>query len=209
MDAFACIVTFISSLFLGMEYGILVGVGISIGSLLLKSLKPELTPEVAEDNLTGIKYLYITPSNSGVNFPSVDHISSTIQKLSLKHKKCRVIVLDFQQWTSYDYTTANTLLSLVKGLKKNGKIFIFTHCNEEWVTVLKLAGLAHPPALTGGKEELSEYLKKNIQPVIALDLEGFKGGHRSNPSLNEGEGSSEASEEGSIATTTNSAKELV
>lgn len=201
-----------------MEYGILIGVGISVGALLLKTLKPELQPEIREDEQTGIRYLYVTPSNSGVNFPSVDHISSTIQKLSLKHKKCRVIVLDFCQWTTYDYTAANTLLSLVKGMKKNGKIFVFTHCNAEWVSVLKLAGMSLPPAVSGGQAELSEYLKKNIQPVIALDLGldsvkcvskcnvpegGDRELYRSNPSLSEGES------EGSVVTTTNSSKGLV
>jgi len=141
-----------------------------VGSLLVKALKPELHPEVKEDGATGIKYLLITPSSTGVNFPSVDHISSTVQKLSLKHKTCRVIILDFSHWTTYDYTAANTLLSLVKGLKKNGKIFIFTNCSDDWVSVLKMAGLSHPPTVSGGESELSEYLRKNIQPVIALDL---------------------------------------
>lgn len=214
MDAVACLITFISSLFLGMEYGILIGVGISIGSLLLKTLKPELIPEIRQDSSTGIQYLHIKPTSSGVNFPSADHISSTIQKLSLKHKFCRVIVLNFSQWTAYDYTAANTLLSLVKGLKKNGKIFIFTDCSAEWISVLKLAGLSHPPVVAGGEVELSSYLKNSIQPVIALDLglpgesSGKNGDlrHRPNPCPSEGGSSSENSSE---MTTANSKQGLV
>jgi len=231
IDAASCIITFISSLFLGMEYGILIGVGISIGSLLMKTLAPPLIPDIIEDPVTGIRCLYITPVHSGVNFPSVDHISSTVQKLSLKHRSCRVIVLDFSQWKTYDYTAATTLLSLVKGLKKNGKVFIFTHCSDEWNNALKIAGLAHPPTIQGGRESLSDYLKKNIQPVIALelgldnlkaDVNGGANGvhvghitlypdrdlHRSNPSLEEGESSASETSEVTV-TTTNSAKGLV
>jgi len=109
---------------------------------------------------------------------------------------------------------------LVKGMKKNGKIFVFTDCSQEWVGVLGLAGLSHPPTVPSA--ELSEYLRRQIQPVIALDLglDSVKcvengggvrfvaGGdlvHRSNPSLSD----SSSSENGSEATTTNSAKGLV
>ena len=90
-------------------------------------MKPEIVPELKTGEESGVKYL-IKPE-SGMNFPSVDHISSTIQKLSLKHKSTRVIVLNFSNWSAYDYTAANTLLSLLKGMKKNGKILIFADCD--------------------------------------------------------------------------------
>ncbi|OXA64562.1 Sodium-independent sulfate anion transporter [Folsomia candida] len=170
MDAIACLITFACSLFLGMEYGIVIGVCISVGGILLKSLKPELTPEIRTDSRTGINYLVITPSKSGIHFPSIDHVSSTIQKLCLKHKSCRVIVLNFCHWSSYDYSGASTFVSLVKGMKKNGRMLLFMNCSPEWVKVLGLAGLQNVPAISGDKEEadLSAHLSR-------LDKEELQG----------------------------------
>ncbi|ODM99088.1 Sodium-independent sulfate anion transporter [Orchesella cincta] len=42
IDCIACLITFLASMLLGMEYGILIGVVVSVGALLLKSLRPEV-----------------------------------------------------------------------------------------------------------------------------------------------------------------------
>jgi sodium-independent sulfate anion transporter 11 len=81
MDLLACLITCLASILLGMEYGILVGVGISLFALLLESLKPDLQEEMRTDP-SGINYIYMQPE-SGIKFPSVDHIRSRVTKLGL------------------------------------------------------------------------------------------------------------------------------
>lgn len=81
MDFLSCLATFVASLLLGMEYGIMLGVALSLGVLLLKSLKPGLDPELRHDPVSDIHFLYAKPDRSGLNFPSVDYIRSSVAKL--------------------------------------------------------------------------------------------------------------------------------
>lgn len=79
-DLFSFLVTFISSVLFGMEYGIMIGVGVSLAILLLKSLKPGLNSELRIDPGTGISFIYAKP-DYGLHFPSVDYIRTSLAKL--------------------------------------------------------------------------------------------------------------------------------
>lgn len=153
--------TFIAAMGLGMEYGILVGVGVSVGALLLKSLRPHLDLDMTYDPVTNIDYITITPEN-GLNFPSVDHITTTVQKLTLKQKECRLIIIDFTKWLVLDYTGANTFVLLSKGLKKNNKTLAFMNCNDAWINSFKIAGMSDPPLITG-EDNISKFIQDKIK----------------------------------------------
>lgn len=161
MDALACLVTFIASVCLGMEYGIMVGVGVSIGALLLRSLRPELRSSLKTEPVTGQAYILMQPSH-GLNFPSVDHITTSILKQTLKHKEIQLVLLDFSKWANCDYTAASTLVSVHKGMKKNGKTLAFLNCSEVWMEVLKIAGLGNPPIVRNEDHDLARYIKETF-----------------------------------------------
>ncbi|CAL8112209.1 unnamed protein product [Orchesella dallaii] len=160
IDCIACIITFIASMFLGMEYGILIGVVVSVGALLLKSLRPALKTELKVERSTGVDYILVTPE-AGLYFPSVDHIITQVQKLTLKNKECSVVLLDFSQWTACDYTAATTLVSLNKGLKKNEKILGFLNCSPVWVHNFKVAGLKEPPLVH--QASISTFIREKMK----------------------------------------------
>lgn len=143
-----------------MEYGILVGVGITVGVLLLKSLRPQLKLLLKYDSKTSTEYVLMTPEN-GLNFPSVDHITTTIQKLTLKCKECCFIIIDFTKWTEMDYTGANTFALISKGLKRNGKTLAFMNCGETWINAFKIAGMSDPPLICG-KHNISLFIQDNM-----------------------------------------------
>lgn len=160
-DAVTCVITFLASIFLGMDYGIAVGVAISLAFLFYKSLKPKIHSEVIEEPSSNLKYILIRPESGSkvLNFPSVDHVSNTVQKLSLKMKTCPLpIVLDMEKWKGCDYSAVVTMTSLVKGMRKSGKQIVFIECSEKWEGALKSAGLKDPP-LTD-ESGLADHLKK-------------------------------------------------
>ncbi len=137
---------------LGMEYGILVGVAVSLGSLLLRSLRPKLISQIKSDALSKMDYILVQPNSHGLYFPSVDHITNSIQKLTLKHKEIQLIILDFSKWSCCDFTSASTLVSVYKGMEKNGKDLVFLNCSEFWINSFKIAGLENPPLIVDETE---------------------------------------------------------
>lgn len=158
---------------IGMEYGILVGVGISIGALLLKSLRPTLSREVKCDPTTNIDYILVTPEN-GLNFPSVDHITTSIQKLTVKHKECSLIILDFSKWTVLDYTGANTFNLLSKGMKKNEKTLAFLKCSQNWIDAFKIGGMSDPP-LIRDEDHISQFIQERMKKIAMSKNYGTNG----------------------------------
>lgn len=146
VDFLACIITFIASMAFGMEYGIIIGVGVSIGALLLRSLRPKLISQLKSDPLTKVEYILVSPSN-GLYFPSVDHITNSIQKLTVKHKDIELIVINFSKWSACDFTGASTLVSVYKGMKKNGKSLVFLNCSKFWINAFNTVGLENPPVI--------------------------------------------------------------
>jgi sodium-independent sulfate anion transporter 11 len=150
MEAIACLVTFVASLLLGMEYGILIGVGLSVGGLLMKTLEPEVTVEVRETSTYSMPYVLIRPqaNPSGLAFPSVDYVAKRVQKAAL-NEGVGVVVLDVGAWQGGgDYTAALTLLSLEKGLRKGGKALVLLDASEVWMSALKHAGGGWLPPAT-------------------------------------------------------------
>jgi hypothetical protein len=160
MDLIACLVTFFCSILIGMEFGILIGVGLSIFVLLLKSLKPPLNPELLTDPIAGFQYLYTKPT-AGLAFPSVDHVRTSVMKLTRKHPDIYIIVVSFEKWTTYDYTVVTALASLVKTLQKDNRSLIFVDCEEMWIDALKLGGLSDVPCIPS-MHDLPNYLNKSV-----------------------------------------------
>jgi len=193
MDAIACIVTFISSLLLGMEFGIIIGVAISLASLLYSSLRPKidfslLTTRSSEPGVDdNFPYLLITPARSSpaMTFPCVDHISSSIQKLAVKHSKksVKVLVLDCSSWQSLDYTAATSLVSVIKGLRKNGQTLLLLNMNQSCVDVLVFAGLCSDSSLVHGNSNMEGKVIRicsEESSVLKEVLQGNKQGGSSN-----------------------------
>lgn len=139
----------------------MVGVGVSIGALLLRSLRPELSSCLKTEPVTQQDYILMQPSH-GLNFPSVDHITTSILKQTLKHKEIQLVLLDFSKWANCDYTAASTLVSVNKGMKKNGKTLAFLNCNDVWIEVLKIAGLGSPPLVRNEDQDLTRYIKETF-----------------------------------------------
>jgi len=159
MDFAACLLTFFCSILIGMEFGILIGVALSLLVLLMKSLKPEFCTEFRTDSTTGIEYLYAKPA-AGLSFPSVDHIRTSVMKLTQKYPDICVIVVSMEKWTTYDFSVVTALASLVKTLRKGNRSLIFVDSNDMWIEALELGGLTDAPCIPS-LQDLPYYMKKS------------------------------------------------
>ncbi|CAG7721893.1 unnamed protein product, partial [Allacma fusca] len=62
-----------------------------------------------------------------------------------------------ERWTSWDYTAINSLVALVRGMKKIDISLIFYNCSHQWTKAFEAAGLKNPPCCEDSGQ-LSEFL---------------------------------------------------
>ncbi|CAG7723908.1 unnamed protein product [Allacma fusca] len=159
LDLLCCVVTFLASSLLGMEYGIIIGVGMSVLIILLKSLRPAIKTEYRQDNGSNLNYLFMR-MDQGLSFPSVDYIQEQVIKKSRQDFpdfQFSVLVLESSMWTKWDYTTINAVVSLVDSVTNSDKILIFYRLPEEWIQLLSTYGLENP-IVCRNMEELTSVL---------------------------------------------------
>lgn len=71
--------TFFACIFLGVEFGILIGIAVDIFIVLCFTARPDITIEKS-CVLAGFEYMLITPKG-GLLFPAVDHIRTEVSKI--------------------------------------------------------------------------------------------------------------------------------
>ncbi|RUS89204.1 hypothetical protein EGW08_003014 [Elysia chlorotica] len=106
LDLIPLFVTFIGSLTIGIEYGILIGIGVS----LLMLLYPIARPKVKYTATSGA--LIVTPAQ-GVNFPAAEHIEVKAMEKAKVGGKMRHIILNMEHLSDLDYTAIQSIKSLM------------------------------------------------------------------------------------------------
>ncbi|GFR74065.1 sodium-independent sulfate anion transporter [Elysia marginata] len=117
LDLIPLFVTFIGSLTIGIEYGILIGIGVS----LLMLLYPIARPKVKYTNVSGA--LVVTPAQ-GVNFPAAEHIELKAMEKAKAGGKMRHIILNMEHLSDLDYTAIQSIKSLLADCEIAGMRFI-------------------------------------------------------------------------------------
>ncbi|XP_076229622.1 sodium-independent sulfate anion transporter isoform X2 [Nomia melanderi] len=104
-DLIPMFVTFLFCLLIGVEYGILLGVGTNLMFLLYPSARP--TIHVDECTTTsGAEYLLVTPGNS-LYFPAVDFIKKSVGNAGIKQGSSQIpVVVDCRYMLGADFTAA-------------------------------------------------------------------------------------------------------
>ncbi|XP_045214379.2 sodium-independent sulfate anion transporter-like isoform X2 [Mercenaria mercenaria] len=117
MSLIPWVITFLTSFGLGIEYGILIGIGIQ----LLMLLYPVARPKIAVDYLD---YVVVT-FNQAIRFPSVEYLQGKIlQHMYTDDEKPRSVILDCSHLASgLDYTTIMGLIEVIADFKKKGVHF--------------------------------------------------------------------------------------
>eukprot|EP00058_Branchiostoma_floridae_P010111 XP_002595599.1 hypothetical protein BRAFLDRAFT_64709 [Branchiostoma floridae] len=117
LDLLAFFVTFFGVLLLGIQYGIALGVGVSLIILLYPSARPRATvypASIAPDDVL------IVQLESGLNFPAVDYMRDVVAKDAFKEKPYKNVVMRCCCVSDIDCTVVQALDQLIEEFEARG-----------------------------------------------------------------------------------------
>ncbi|KMY99139.1 sodium-independent sulfate anion transporter isoform X1 [Drosophila simulans] len=118
-------ITFVMSLAVGVEIGLLLGVSTDVAFLVYRAARPVLSVSKLQTS-NGINYILIRPKHSSLYFPAVEWVRSGISKALTIHGTAPV-VLDCAHVHEFDFTAARGMGSLQKELAKaNAPLFLMS-----------------------------------------------------------------------------------
>ncbi|CAG2059190.1 unnamed protein product [Timema podura] len=139
LDLIPAIATFLSCLFIRLELGIVIGIGINILFLLYASARPSVHVEKVTSELSssGCEYLLITPDRSLV-FPSVEYVRNLVTKAGMKEgSSCTPVVIDSRHIQGADFTAAKGIKSLIEDFVKRNQPILFYNLKPSVVEVFQ------------------------------------------------------------------------
>ncbi|GAB1859022.1 Sodium-independent sulfate anion transporter [Camponotus japonicus] len=135
-DLIPMFVTFLFCLIIGVEYGILLGVGINLMFLLYPSARPTVHIDKCTTD-SGADYLLVTPGNS-LYFPAVDFIKQSVGNAAIKQGSSQVpVVVDCRYILGADFTAAKGIKTLINEFSSRKQALYFYNPRSDVVTVLK------------------------------------------------------------------------
>lgn len=135
-DLIPAFATFLLCLTLGVEYGILVGVGVNIVLLLYPSVRPSLHVEKTKTS-TGGEYLLVIPDNS-LYFPAVDFMRASVGRVGVKQGSSQLpVVVDCRYILGADFTAAKGIAALIDDFNKRKQPIYFYNPRPSVLSVLK------------------------------------------------------------------------
>ncbi|XP_060581576.1 sodium-independent sulfate anion transporter-like isoform X2 [Ruditapes philippinarum] len=125
MSLIPWVITFLTSFGLGIEYGILIGIGVQLLLLLYPVARPKITVDYLD-------YVVVT-FNQAIRFPSVEYLQTRILKhMYSEDEKPRSVILDCNHLASgLDYTTIMGLIEVIADFKKKGVHFSMASVHPE------------------------------------------------------------------------------
>lgn len=156
-DLIPGLATFLCCLFVRLELGIVIGIGVNLLFLLYASARPSLRVHKATSP-TGCRYLVITPDRSLV-FPSVEYVRAVISKHGTKEGTAVPVVIDSTHIQAADFTAAKGVKSLIEDFSKRGQPLIFHNLKPSVIEIfrgVKPSGLK----CSSSEVELNDCLKE-------------------------------------------------
>lgn len=126
-------VTFIAGLFLGLDYGIIVGVALNIFFILQKTARPKVTHEV---QVIGSKALIVITPDQSLFFSSSEYFRTVVTKLAHANDSIDWIIINGHYINHLDATVATGLNTLSNDLGHLKKALIFWKWNQQPLGVL-------------------------------------------------------------------------
>nr|CAD7204291.1 unnamed protein product [Timema douglasi] len=160
-DLIPTFATFLLCLMIGVEYGILVGVGINIVFLLYPSARPTIHVE-RKTTHSGKEYLMVTPGNS-LYFPAVDFIRTNVGRVGVKQGSSQLpVIVDCRFILGADFTAAKGIAALIDDFHKRKQPIYFYNPSPEVVSVFKGANLEEFVHIRS-EEELDFILQAHVE----------------------------------------------
>ncbi|KAK0058184.1 sodium-independent sulfate anion transporter [Biomphalaria pfeifferi] len=132
IDVFPYLVTFAATLLIGVQWGIFVGVGVSI----LILLYPIARPKLLFSSVQG--FMIVTPT-TGLNFPSAEYLEIKALDRALDVEKPNHIILNMEHLSFMDFSGIQAIKSLLAECEVNGMKLILAQGQKRVRRQLKLA----------------------------------------------------------------------
>lgn len=144
IDFGVMLLTLLPSVFLGLEYGILIGIVVNLVALLYFSARPSVQTKI--EQIEGETVIVVVPEEA-IAFPAAERLRANIMKLS-GESECNVI-LDCKNLKRLDVTVAKNVKLLGKDLSVRGQTIVCSNCCENVNATLKVVA----PELLGVKKD--------------------------------------------------------
>lgn len=178
VDFAILLITFLVTLFIGIEEGVLTGVLVSLMMLIYRVSYPHIA-ELAWvkdtsqyrnvgrfDDLVEYENILILRLDAQLFFANTDYFTEHIKKLAAKKSKLELIILDAATMSYLDSTAINTLTDLITDFRKKN-------------ISIKIAGAIGPVRDKMKKTGLTEFIgKENFAMCIHDAVNDFKGNPR-------------------------------
>ncbi|ALC44993.1 CG6928 [Drosophila busckii] len=128
-------ITFVLSLAVGVEIGLLLGVGADVSFLVYRAARPVLNVSKLQ-TINGLSYILVRPKHSSLYFPAIEWVRSGISKALATHGTAP-IVLDCAQVHDFDFTAARGMGSLYKELAKANVPLFLMDAHKDITVILK------------------------------------------------------------------------
>uniref|UniRef100_A0A0K8W7P9 Sodium-independent sulfate anion transporter n=2 Tax=Bactrocera latifrons TaxID=174628 RepID=A0A0K8W7P9_BACLA len=128
-------ITFVVSLAIGVELGLLLGVGVDVAYLVYRVARPALTVSKLRTT-NGTEYILMRPIHSSLYFPAIEWVRTGISKAVVMHGTAPV-VLDCSNMHELDFTAARGMGALNKELASKFVPFFLLKASKEICVILK------------------------------------------------------------------------
>ncbi|KAH8405048.1 hypothetical protein KR222_005641 [Zaprionus bogoriensis] len=128
-------ITFVMSLAVGVEIGLLLGVGADVAFLVYRAARPVLSVSKLQ-TVNGLSYILIRPKHSSLYFPAIEWVRTGISKALSTHGTAPV-VLDCAHVHDFDFTAARGMGSLHKELAKANVPLFLMSAHKDISVILK------------------------------------------------------------------------
>ncbi|XP_055877244.1 sodium-independent sulfate anion transporter-like isoform X1 [Biomphalaria glabrata] len=134
VDVVPYFVTFAATLLIGIQWGIFVGMGVSI----LILLYPIARPKVLFSTVQG--FMIVTPTH-GLDFPGAEYLEIKALDRALQVEKPHNIILNMEHLSNMDYSAIQSLRSLLSGCELHGMKLILAQGQKRVKKQLKVANI--------------------------------------------------------------------
>ncbi|KAK2166857.1 hypothetical protein LSH36_34g03057 [Paralvinella palmiformis] len=207
LDLIPWLATFFFSFVIGIEYGILIGVGLSMIFLLFPWARPGLVMRkeqmgsvrsVAADDESQVQknQVVIVQLQSGIRFPGVEFIREKVMKEALRDEAPKPVVLDCTHVSVLDFSTANGLIALFEDFKLHKSKLIMANMKPEIFKVLdnlKSPFVRHVPTVEEALKLIED--EANADPEVGRSAGAAPEGLQQTQSLSNEEQNDEQNEE--------------
>ncbi|XP_066970053.1 sodium-independent sulfate anion transporter-like [Macrobrachium rosenbergii] len=164
VDLIPLTATFIACLAWGLEWGILLGIGVDLAMLLYSVATPKVVVSHGYTGSQKAKYVLVTPTR-GLSYPGISHFQTAVRKAGVTQARDTLpVVVDCTYIDAMDYSSAKGIKSMSDDFKKQGQTIAFLHMKSSLVTTV--TALHKEILLCPSQDSLDAMIEDNVSNGI-------------------------------------------